>query len=141
MQDSVVIARSVVAGVGDSGLRTIADGGYNQHFGDVVRISGRGKFVRDCIDFFIFLRPLDHSVNETRTVRSKNPRDAHDEMPILHGKYILLSCQLRFAVNADRIYGIASDVGLVFPAIKYAIGPEMNESREYVLPTFAEQSQ
>src|SRR6266699_640692 len=149
MQDSVVTAHSVGAGVGDAGLRPIADRGYNilagitdpgynQHLGDVVRVSGRGKFVCDCIDFFIFLRPLDHSVNETGTVRSKNPRDADDEMPILHGKYILLSCQLRFAVNADRICGIAFDIGFAFSAIKYVIGAEMNESRAFVPANFGE---
>src|SRR5207245_5496803 len=57
-----------------------------QHLGDVVSVGRRGKFVRDCIDCFIFLCSLDHSVNKTRPIRTKHPRDAYDEMPIFSGE-------------------------------------------------------
>jgi hypothetical protein len=36
----------------------------------------------------IFLRPSYHCVDKTRTIRSKNPGDAHHEIPILRSQHI-----------------------------------------------------
>ena len=52
-----------------------------KHLDDVARVCGRGKLIRDCFDMLIFASALDHSVDEAGTVRAKNPRDAHDQMP------------------------------------------------------------
>src|SRR5207244_7904906 len=73
------------------------------HFGNVHRIGGCGKFVGDSVDLPMFLRSLDDSVDETWSVRTKHPGDAQDEVPILRGEHILLSSELGFAVNADRL--------------------------------------
>src|SRR5207247_2950195 len=107
MHNPAVIA-SAVAGVVDPGLRAhrgftkmpagITDPGYRsawkkltKHLRDIQRVSRRRKFVRDCIHVFIFLRLLDHCVDEAGPVGTKYPGHAHDEMTIFRGEHILFS--------------------------------------------------
>ena len=107
MQNATAIA-CAVAGVVDPGLRAhhgftkmpagITDPGYSsawkkltKHLRDIQRVRRRRKFVRDCIHIFIFLRLLDHRVDEARPVGTKYPGHAHDEMTIFRGEQILFS--------------------------------------------------
>src|SRR4029077_18944088 len=75
---------------------------------------------------------LDDSVDETRSVRAKHPGDAHDKVPILGGEHILLSSELRFAVNADRLRFIFFSVRCAFLAIEDIVGAEVNQLRAFV---------
>jgi len=106
MQNAAKVARAV-AGGGDPGIASsrcdpagITDPGYSfarkkapEHSGNIMRICGRGKFIRYRIDLFIFLRTLNHRVDKTRPVRTKHPGDAHNEMVVLNCKHILFSDQ------------------------------------------------
>ena len=99
--------------------------------GDVQRVGRGGKFVGDSVDFPIFLCSLDDSVDKTRSVRSEHPGDAHDEVPIFHGEHILLSSQLRFAVDADRLRFIFFDVRCAFLSLEDIVGAEVNQLRAF----------
>src|SRR6266478_3783456 len=104
MQNAAAIAHTV-AGVVDPGLRAvvyrgfantfagITDPGYSsewkkpkKHLRNIMRVCGRGKFVRYRIDLIIFLRTLNHRVDKTRPVRTKYPGDAHNEIVVPSGK-------------------------------------------------------
>ena len=104
-----------------------------QRCGDVQRVSGSGKFVGDSVDLLIFLCSFDDSVDETRSVRTKHPGDAHDSVPILRGEHVLLSSQLRFAVNADRLRFIFFGVRCAFLAIEDVVRAEVNQLGTFII--------
>src|ERR1700730_3271080 len=51
-----------------------------KHLDDVQRVGGRGKFIRDCFDMFVFASPLDHAIDEARPIRAEYPGDPHNKM-------------------------------------------------------------
>jgi len=53
-----------------------------KHLRDVMCVCRRRKFIRYGEDVLIFLRALDHRVNEAWPVRSKHPGDTRNEMPV-----------------------------------------------------------
>src|SRR5205807_5170662 len=97
------------------------------HLGDVVRVSGRGKFVSDSIDVLLFTRALDHRVDEARSIRTEHPRDPNNEMLISASQNIFFPCPFRFAIDADWLGSIGFDVRLALFTIENVIGAEMNQ--------------
>jgi hypothetical protein len=97
-----------------------------EHFSDIQRVGGRGKFVRDRLDFFIFPRPLHHGIDETRPVRSKYPGNTHNERSFYRGENVLFACPFGFAVNADWFCFIFFRVRFALLTIENVIGAEVN---------------
>src|SRR5438552_14504797 len=73
---------------------------------DVVRVSGRGKFVCDSIDVLLFTRALDHRVDKAGPVRTEYPRHAQHQMPILRLQYQFLASSLGFSIDSDWLGSI-----------------------------------
>src|SRR5207249_1585697 len=88
-----VLLPTALAGIGEmqNAAFAVTIEKLRQHLSDVASVRRRRKFVRDCIDFFIFLGSLDHPVDKTRSVRTKDPGDAHNEMPVLRSEHIPFS--------------------------------------------------
>src|SRR5438105_11212125 len=97
------------------------------HLSDVVRVSGRGKFVCDSIDVLLFTSPLDHRVDKAGPVRTEYPRHAQHQMPILRLQYQFLANALGFSIDADWLGSIGFDVRLALFTIENVIGAEMNQ--------------
>ena len=109
-----------------------------QHFRDIARVRGRGKFVCDCVDMFVFARPLDHAIDKTRARWSEDPGDTHHKMLVVRLQNQFLPFPLRFTVNADWICRIAFAVRLTFFSIEYVIGAEVDKLRFLVPANFRE---
>src|SRR5437879_5411521 len=82
------------------------------HLGDVVRVSGRGKFVCDSIDVLLFTCPLDHRVDKAGPVRTEYPRHAQHQMPILRLQYQFLASAIGFAIDDDWLSRVGFEVRL-----------------------------
>src|SRR5437899_13032857 len=92
------------------------------HLGDVVRVSGRGKFVCDSIDVLLVTCPLDHRVDKAGPVRTEYPRHAQHQMPILRLQYQFLASALGFSIDADWLGSVGFDVRLALFTVENVIG-------------------
>src|SRR5207302_5825330 len=126
------------AGKMQNSVRNIRTEKTWQHFRDIARVRGRGKFVCDCVDMFVLAGPLDHAIDKTWARRSEDPGDAHHKMLMVRLQNQFLPFPLRFAVNADWICRIVFDVGLTFLSIEYVIGAEVEKLRFLVPANFRE---
>src|SRR5437762_10336064 len=108
------------------------------HLGDVVRVSGRGKFVRDRIDLFFFTRALDHRVDEAWSIRTEHPRDPNNKLLISASQNIFYPCPFRFAIDADWLGSVGFDVRLALFAVENVVGADMNQLGVFLAANFAE---
>ena len=138
MQSAAII---VVAAIGDRGAG-VTDPGYSsseksrQHLGNVGGVSRRGKFIRDCVDVFLFTRALDHGIDKAGPVRAEHPGDTHDQMSIFDREHVLFTGPFRFGINADRAWFILFRVRFALFAVEHVIGTDMDELGVFLATDF-----
>ncbi len=94
---------------------------------------GRGKFIGHRRNFLVVARARNHVVNKTRPIRSKDPRNANDQVAFVSKKHVLFAFALRFSIHAQRFRGIIFEIRRVLAAVENIIGAEMNQLGAFVL--------
>ena len=79
-------------------------------------------------------RPID----EARPVRPEDPRDAHNQRPLVRLQRAPFPCPLRCAVNADRPRFVFFRVGRALLAVENIIRTDVNEPRLFLGADFRE---